>query len=239
MGFSTSCDNCGRTVLGIATSLRNINGRNLCPRCAKNPDSIPEEANKGILSRELGTKNYSVFEHPGNRFEAVKQGWSWPAFFFTWVWALVKNLWVVGIVVGIVGIAVGLLLRSALQSSSQAGGTLFVVLLGVGFVVNVWFGRNGNKWREANLVSRNYLLIGQVKAGTPQGAVAKCRSGREPVREPELEILEEKSEPKVRLQCTACGLDKEIPRSKFGDRNGTVRVKCPKCKEPITVNLGK
>lgn len=40
MGLTTSCDGCGRTVLGITTSLKQVNGRNLCPTCAANPDAI-------------------------------------------------------------------------------------------------------------------------------------------------------------------------------------------------------
>lgn len=37
VGWKTTCDNCGRSVLGVFSSLRNINGRDLCPTCAKNP----------------------------------------------------------------------------------------------------------------------------------------------------------------------------------------------------------
>lgn len=38
MGLETSCERCGRTVLGVFSSLRNVNGRYLCPSCATNPD---------------------------------------------------------------------------------------------------------------------------------------------------------------------------------------------------------
>ncbi len=111
------------------------------------------------------------------------------------------------------------------------------------------------------IFSTRLSLIGEVAAATPEGAVARCREGREAVREPnptkqtakkavfpvgkpletepELEIIEEVIEPKIPIRCTKCGLDKEVPRTKFGDRTGTVRVKCPNCKEPITVSLGK
>ena len=30
-------------------------------------------------------KQYTVFQHPTSGYEAVKNGWSWPAFFFTWI----------------------------------------------------------------------------------------------------------------------------------------------------------
>ena len=38
-------------------------------------------------------KQYKIFKHPLGKIEAVKQGWSWPAFFFNWIWALVKKMW--------------------------------------------------------------------------------------------------------------------------------------------------
>jgi hypothetical protein len=41
MDLKTSCDNCGRTFLGIATSLKNVNGRYLCPACLANPEGVP------------------------------------------------------------------------------------------------------------------------------------------------------------------------------------------------------
>ncbi len=40
-------------------------------------------------------KQYKIFKHPNGETEAVKQSWSWPAFFFTWIWALIKKLWVI------------------------------------------------------------------------------------------------------------------------------------------------
>ena len=31
---------------------------------------------------------YQVFKHPEKGFKAVKDGFSWPGFFFTWLWSL-------------------------------------------------------------------------------------------------------------------------------------------------------
>ncbi len=35
-------------------------------------------------------KQYKIYEHPAGAIEAVKLGWSWPAFFFVSIWALFK-----------------------------------------------------------------------------------------------------------------------------------------------------
>ena len=40
MGLKTSCDGCGSTVTGVFTSLRNVNGKYLCPSCESNPDGV-------------------------------------------------------------------------------------------------------------------------------------------------------------------------------------------------------
>ncbi len=74
----------------------------MSPMCQE-PDALPKyngnpSQHNGSVALEKGGggKRYKVFEHPENRVEAVKQGWSWPAFFFIWIWALVKKMWVLG-----------------------------------------------------------------------------------------------------------------------------------------------
>ena len=42
-------------------------------------------------------KTYKIFKNPTGQYEAVKQGWSWPAFFFAGIWACVKKMWGLGI----------------------------------------------------------------------------------------------------------------------------------------------
>jgi hypothetical protein len=42
-------------------------------------------------------KTFKIYEPPTGECEAVKQGWSWPAFFFGPIWALVKTLWGLGV----------------------------------------------------------------------------------------------------------------------------------------------
>ena len=34
-------------------------------------------------------EKYAVYDRRGE-LEAVKRGWSWPGFFFSWIWAFVK-----------------------------------------------------------------------------------------------------------------------------------------------------
>jgi hypothetical protein len=106
-------------------------------------------------------KQYKIFKHPSGEIEAVKQGWSWPAFLFTFIWAMVKKIWGIGIGV--------LILFVIFLSMIGTGADLFVNI--ISFVVSIIFGVYGNSWRENNLDSRGYEMKGTVTAATPEGAI--------------------------------------------------------------------
>jgi len=40
---------------------------------------------------------YNIYTNPQREMEAVKQGWSWPAFFYGCIWAFIKGMWGLGI----------------------------------------------------------------------------------------------------------------------------------------------
>jgi len=109
-------------------------------------------------------RNFALYHHPHRGYEAVKQGFSWPGFWFTWLWAFVKGLYVTGVV-----LLVAVVLLRVLAETREPGlvwlaalGTL-VVALGVGF--------KGNDWRETSLVNRGYQLMDTLQAENPDVAV--------------------------------------------------------------------
>jgi len=115
-------------------------------------------------------KQYKVFKHSTGAIEAVKQGWSWPAFLFSFIWAVAKKMWAIGI---------GLFILS-LIFISMVGREAFVPINGISVVVSVIFGIYGNSWREKNLESRGYEMKDTVKAANPRDAMAmfmKAESG--------------------------------------------------------------
>ncbi len=83
-------------------------------------------------------KQFKIFKHPSGSIEAVKQGWSWPAFLFSFVWAMVKKMWAIGI---------GLFVLS-LIFISMVGHEADLLINGISIVVSVIFGIYGNSWRE-------------------------------------------------------------------------------------------
>ena len=112
-------------------------------------------------------KQYKVYKHPSGTTEAVKQGWSWPGFFFSCIWAMVKKMWGLGVGVLIGFVVLGVIVGAA--GSSSGSDTLINI---ISLIANIVFGVNGNSWREKNLASRGFELVDTVTAATPEGAVA-------------------------------------------------------------------
>ena len=122
-------------------------------------------------------KRFNVFTHPLRGFEAVKVGFSWPAFLFGVIWMLVKRLW------GLAGIwfllCIVLSLVEEVTDKSGAGGTqaLVYLLLSAGsFALWLVPAFKGNKWREENLTKRGYTLVNSVVVDvveTPDAAIAQ------------------------------------------------------------------
>lgn len=112
-------------------------------------------------------KQYKVFKHPSGSTEAVKQGWSWPGFFFNFIWALVKKMWALGVGVLISFLVFGFFIGFASVRSSGDAIINFVAL-----IANIIFGINGNSWREKNLVSRGFEKVDTVTAANPESAIA-------------------------------------------------------------------
>ena len=114
-------------------------------------------------------KGYKIFEHPDGKVEVVKQGWSWPAFVFTFFWLLVKRMWVLAgiifasflIIVFIGGVAGGAIEKSLDEILSIANIMIMVV-----------FGLKGNNLKEKNLLSRGFDFRTTLTASNHDGAVA-------------------------------------------------------------------
>jgi hypothetical protein len=113
------------------------------------------------LNKNKTFKTYDIYEHPIGKTEAVKRGWSWPGFFFTWIWALVKKMYVFGAVGAIASIGLGLIPESD---------TAQIIFLNI--IMAAFFGVVGNSARTTNLKKRGFKLIDNVAGETPDGAIA-------------------------------------------------------------------
>lgn len=117
-------------------------------------------------------KQFKVFKHPAGSHEAVKQGWSWPAFFFSFIWAMVKKMWGLG-----VGVLIGTFVLGFFVGAAGMGDGGDVLINIFAIIVNVIFGLKGNSWREKNLASRGFERVDTVTAANPEGAIALYLKG--------------------------------------------------------------
>ncbi|STZ75660.1 DUF2628 domain-containing protein [Bergeriella denitrificans] len=123
-------------------------------------------------------KQYTIYEHAAEqRIEAVKNGWSWPGFFFSIFWALFKRLWLVALALFLVAFAasfVGAVAAIFFAGSTQEENAVIdAVGNAASLAIAIYTGINGNSLRERNLLKRGYQRITTVEASSPQHAVAR------------------------------------------------------------------
>lgn len=107
-----------------------------------------------VLERQQTKGRGKAPRHPDELYVLVKDGFSWPAFFFGPLWALANRLWVVSVLVIVVLIAIGMLTR-ALE-----GGEALQAWLLLGFAVLLGF--HGNDLRQWSLERAGYELTAIV-----------------------------------------------------------------------------
>lgn len=118
-------------------------------------------------------RSFKVYAHPSRGMEAVKDGFSWAAFFCGFPWLLFKKLW------RCAGICVLIFMMAKWIELSVWGsaddGTKVVVSLIVSAVTIVLYllpAFRGNRWLERALSKRGYEYLRTVECETAKGAVA-------------------------------------------------------------------
>lgn len=120
------------------------------------------------LVEEVVMKEYKVYENEQGDIVVVKQGWSWPAFFFPGLWALGARLWVVAAMAFGALLAIDILLGSTriFLTSWFFAPTSFLVsntwLGGAGMLVSLVMAGMGNAWKEAKLMRLGYVFRSAV-----------------------------------------------------------------------------
>ena len=127
-------------------------------------------------------KKFDVYSHPTHGFVAVKNGFSWPGLFFTWIWMLFCRMWLASGVV--IAISWGLWLVMNLIPVSDdvedfTGELAILAVFGLGLVVNLVVGKMGNAWRRSSLGKRGFAHVKSVQAGSVDAAIAKIAAGQE------------------------------------------------------------
>lgn len=116
-------------------------------------------------------KSFVVYQHPTQGYEAVKQGVSWPAFFFTAIWAFVKRMWGLGVVIiGVFFVLAAIEVIAEQEGSKQAAEVMLLVQFGVCVAI----GAKANDWRRGHLEKRGYQRVGTVKSKNRDEAIAQA-----------------------------------------------------------------
>lgn len=115
---------------------------------------------------EHGMTRFDVFAHAAERYEAVKIGFSWPAFFFTLFWAFFKRLWRHAI------IALSFIVLLAIVPGFEEFEQRSFGNGGLGLILGLLFGFKGNEWRRRRLEVLGWRLVASVEADNPSQAIA-------------------------------------------------------------------
>ncbi len=107
---------------------------------------------------------YEIFRRSDQSLQAVKRGFSWPGFCFSWAWAWSRRLWFPGMLLFLASIPVAVLARSVQEP-------VYGIVLGL--IYSMVTGFKGNSWRSRDLENRGCQFLGAIKARDSQDAVAK------------------------------------------------------------------
>ena len=100
---------------------------------------------------------------PESEFVVVKEGFCWPAFVFTALWALWHRMWLVFVLLLVAGVALELAL--ALLGADDVAS----LAIGLGYALFVGYG--ANDWRRWTLARRGKALMGIVAAADTEAAL--------------------------------------------------------------------
>ena len=103
-------------------------------------------------------KTFDIFSNPTGQVEVVKQGFSWPGFFFSWIWGYLAKLWIHATVMLIASLALAPVFMS--------------------FLVGIFSGFMGNDWRRTNLQQRGFNLVTTVEAESDEAAKSQFVANR-------------------------------------------------------------
>ncbi|MDM0009306.1 DUF2628 domain-containing protein [Variovorax sp. J22G73] len=112
-------------------------------------------------------KIYKVFEHPSGHREAIREGWSWTAFLFGWIWALCHGVWPLALGV----LAFGMLIGFGAPGLGASNATTLVIASLFGIVNSIVLGSIGNSLRASWQVGKGYACVDVVQAANAQEAL--------------------------------------------------------------------
>lgn len=145
----------------------NPGGAKFCRACGK---PIACENSEGASDRGTGPQGsvlprvladevmhtYSIYEHKVLGRRAIKNGFSWPAFFFGIFWMISKSLWTYAGVCLLIVLVLSFVLPLTLVGN---------------FIIAIVIGSQGNVWYGEHLTSEGFVKLGTVRASGVETAI--------------------------------------------------------------------
>jgi len=123
-------------------------------------------------------KSFNVYERNDGKCKAVKNGWSWPAFFFGSIWALCMQLWLIGLLLLPAELFLNILMsfieqiqRDASGSYSETKNIIGGLIAFVALSIRIIFGSFGNAWKRKRLEKIGYKLKEALDARSKNDAI--------------------------------------------------------------------
>ncbi|MBK6618164.1 MAG: DUF2628 domain-containing protein [Nitrosomonas sp.] len=108
---------------------------------------------------------YTIFSDSTGEFEAIKAGWSWPAFFFNVIWALTKGMWVLVVAILLLFLIAGMFVRMTHGDIMWTNG--------LSLVVSLLMGATANSLQAKKLATYGFEPIATVSANSPEQAITR------------------------------------------------------------------
>ncbi|MEO6363502.1 MAG: hypothetical protein ABIO71_09760 [Caldimonas sp.] len=106
-------------------------------------------------------RKYQVYKSPTGDLVRVKTGFSWQAFFVGSLAAIVRRVWLLTFVGGLLFLSHSYFIAAPTPTSRTAA--MALALLGVYAVYMLFCGVNGNRWLSDSLRRRGFTLIGEER----------------------------------------------------------------------------
>ena len=123
--------------------------------------------------------SYDIFKDADGKRYAVKDGFNFFAFIFSYIWALFAKLWGIAIALIVVSTVLNKLYAYSIHQYQAIQNSVYLyialTILGVIFYIMYNIGKYGNKWLKEDMLKRGYEHIGNVEAKSKNEAIEKFR----------------------------------------------------------------
>ena len=109
-------------------------------------------------------RTFLVYWHPHKGYKAVKIGFSWPAFFFGFIWMLSKSMWMAAFWTILAWIAILAVDVSILNE---------IINFSLGLVVATVIGFRGNEWWRNHLIVKGFSPLNEIEEVDPFHAIKR------------------------------------------------------------------